>query len=122
VDDIQEALAEFERQKEFLPDAVPHVCNECPWRRESCPGYLGPYDAFQWVNRLTSEGAIECHKTVSGDDQPWEEVKQCRGAAIVRGNIGKMPRNEKVVVGPVDKETCFATPQEFVEHHTGGIK
>lgn len=103
-----------------LPEATRKPCNECPWRRESWNGHLGPYAAPLWVALVLSDEPIACHKTVVEDDD-WEEgdVRQCMGAAIFRANIFKRPRNREVVVGEADRELVFASPAEFEEHHSG---
>lgn len=63
-----------------------------------------------------SEEPIACHKTIQVNDE-WEGARQCRGAAIYRANVCKLPRSDEVVVGPVDRESVFATPSQFIEHH-----
>jgi hypothetical protein len=118
--ELRERMAEWERQQQYLPDAVPEPCRECPWRRNSVPGHLGPYSAVKWLDKLHGEGAIECHLTVRESGAPWDEVKQCRGAAIMRANVCKSPRNPKVIVGPTDTEKVFETNEEFLEHHMEG--
>jgi len=47
-----------------LPQATPRPCNDCPWRRKSCAGWLGPFG-----------------------------IKQCAGAAVYRANVCKSPRD-----------------------------
>lgn len=108
------------RQPDVLPPAVSSPCNECPWRRSSAPGHLGPYSAQQWVRIAHGESAIACHKTIviSGE---WEGARQCAGAAAFRANVCKSPRNPTVASGP-GREDVFQTNSEFVEHHTGGTQ
>ena len=107
-----------------LPEATPSPCNECPWRREAEGGHLGPYSPLDWIKIAHSDSPIACHKTVVvtnplegiGDwDHP--KIRQCRGAAIFRANVAKTPRNLDVITGPVDKESCFGTNEEFAAHH-----
>lgn len=111
-----------ERQAEFgipmeLPDCVKEPCNECPWRRESAAGWLGPHPPEDWIMMAHGETPIMCHKTVT-EDENFEGTKQCRGAAMFRAHIAKSPRRADMPTGPVDKEKVFATNDEFMEHHT----
>lgn len=101
---------------EELPPAIKSPCSECPWRRESWAGYLGPLTAEQWIALAQSDFPIMCHKTIEESDN-YEGTFQCAGAATFRANIAKSPRRPDVVTGPVDRENVFASPQEFIEHH-----
>ena len=100
-----------------LPEAVVRACNECPWRRDSAPGWLGPYTPEQWRRLAHSDEPIACHKTLD-DDDTWEGAYQCRGAATYRANVGKLPRDPNVARTPADREAIFASPTEFLEHHS----
>lgn len=100
-----------------LPSATVRPCNECPWRRNSAPGWLGPYDAQKWLDIAHGEAPIACHQTIC-EDESWEGgVLQCKGAAIFRHNLFKLPRNPEVAIGPSDVVTVFRTNQEFLAHH-----
>lgn len=72
-------------------------------------GWLGRRKPESWIQAAHSETVIECHT---------KEGCHCAGVAIYRGNVGKLPRNEEVLALPKDKKTVFATPQEFLDHHT----
>lgn len=99
-------------------DCVKEPCNECPWRRKAAPGWLGPYDANDWIKTAQSDTAIACHKTIK-QSGAWEGTKQCRGASIFRSNIGKMSRDPRVVVSESDFDSVFGSPEEFILHHEG---
>jgi hypothetical protein len=105
-----------------LPDALHKPCNDCPWRRNAAPGWLGPYTAEEWVQLAHSDEPIACHLTIEVEDS-WEEgvIRQCAGAAIYRANVCKSPRNPEVVVLPSDTETVFATPNQFMDYHDRGL-
>lgn len=107
-----------------LPDVQPSPCGECPWRRISLPGWLGPFEAGEWVALAHSDEPIACHTTLGV--QPDEDsqvvwldprIRQCAGAATYRANVAKRPRTLGVITGPVDRVKVFATPAEFKEHH-----
>lgn len=104
-----------------LPNATPTPCNDCPWRTNATKGWLGPYDADEWVMLAHSDEPIACHQTIPGnvDIGDWETdgMKQCRGAASYRANVCKSPRDPQVARGPVDRENVFTSPMAFKEHH-----
>lgn len=83
-------------------------CGDCPWRRRSLEGWTGSLSADDWVAIACSEDTADCH-TLSG--------AQCAGLAIFRANICKVPRDPKAFRLPRDKKDCFATPNEFLDHH-----
>lgn len=107
-----------------LPEATKVPCNECPWRREAAPGWLGPLDAHEWLETVHSDIAIACHKTIPEggyhDDDVWENstMRQCAGAAQFRRNVFKSPRDPSVAVARERDDTeIFGTNTEFKEHH-----
>lgn len=106
-----------------LPDATAKPCSDCPWRRVATQGWLGPLTPEMWVEGVHSDAPIACHQTIVrvGDDGlgSWDDpaMRQCRGAAIFRANVCKMPRDTNVVTGPADEETVFASNAEFLAHH-----
>lgn len=111
VQSIEDALS-----REY-PEATPKPCNDCPWRREALPGWLGPYDADGWIEAAHGEVPIACHETIPSGGGWGKKTKQCRGVAMYRANVCKSPMNPTIEVGPVDRENIFASPTEFREHH-----
>lgn len=99
-----------------LPPAVAKSCNDCPWRKDSIPGWLGPYDARRWLEIVHSDEPIACHMTIK-ESGSWTGAFQCKGAAIYRANVAKVPREDDVATATADRLTVFANPQEFREHH-----
>lgn len=95
---------------EAKPSAVQHKapCSDCPFRRDSLPGWLGGSTSAQYAKLACSDEIILCH-TVIGP--------QCAGAAIYRANICKEVRSKKVLRLPKDKVKVFAWVTEFMEHH-----
>ena len=102
------------------PPAVPQCCSDCPWRRNSVAGWLGPYDAEKWLQIAHGESAVACHKTIPVRGGWGKNTKQCRGMGIFRRNVLKRPRNESITVGPENHEVVFSTDQEFLNHHAKG--
>ncbi len=84
-------------------------CSDCPFRRDALPGWLGG-DTPEYYTRLAqSDLLIHCHTKLG---------PQCAGAAIYRANIGKVPRDRKVLRLLPDKMTVFSWPTEFINHHS----
>jgi hypothetical protein len=106
-----------------LPPVTERICAECPWARDSAPGWLGPLTADEWLTLVHGEQPIACHTTIVDADEngegDWSDprMRQCRGAAIYRANVGKMPRRPDVARLPADTERVFGW-HEFKEHHT----
>lgn len=102
-----------------------HPCRECPWRRVSAPGWLGPHSAEHWVEMAHGDGQIACHMTIppdSDDDNPdIASMTTCSGSAIFRRNVCKSPRTLRGLPEyqlPDDREAVFGWNNEFLAHHT----
>lgn len=105
---------------DFGFDGQPSVatpCNECPWRRDAEPGYLGPHSPEEWLTLAHFDTPIACHKTIKTPLR-WEGASQCAGAAAFRANVAKSPRDPRVARGPA-RADVFASNQEFLDHHKG---
>lgn len=83
-------------------------CGDCPWRRDSLPGWTGGLDPNVWVRTAHGEERIECH-TMTG--------VQCAGAAVYRANVCKLTRDPDNLRLPPDRAKVFGRPTEFIEHH-----
>lgn len=125
--------------------ACRRICRECPFRRESWPGYLGNDNPTEFVNKAEAGVAMPCHMKVDYEQPDWEaraaSAPLCRGALTYLQNNGKRPyvppvevpipeflRAEIPVVldaldnGDVepDRETVFTWRHEFIDHHQKG--
>ncbi len=87
-------------------------CHDCPWRRKAIPGWLGDTSAPEWIQCAHGEAVIECHTLKSR-----RGAHHCAGAAIYRANVCKSTRTPQLKLPP-DAEQVFASPQEFLTHHT----
>jgi hypothetical protein len=88
------------------------ICNDCPWRRSSSPGWLGSeMDAVDWLGAAHADDTVECH-TRGGC--------HCIGVATYRENVCKLARAPNPQDIEVDRAEVFAGPQEFHQHHTRG--
>ena len=86
-------------------------CSDCPWSRDSIPGWLGGATVDDWLTAIQSDEPIDCHAL---------KGPQCAGAAIYRGNTFKLPRDPGVLRLDANKTHTFSGPDEFREHHRGG--
>lgn len=85
-------------------------CSDCPWSRASLKGWLGGESVGNWLREAHSDNEIPCHVHTGA---------QCAGSAIYRRNVLKSPRDKRVLTLPPDKQSVFATPTEFRQHHEG---
>lgn len=104
------------RMKTYLdakPCKIQHKkpCCDCPFSRESFPGWLAGFSPEKYVQLAHGDGKIDCHTKVG---------PQCAGAAIYRANVMKRPRDRICLELATDREGVFASPVEFIEHHGKG--
>lgn len=83
-------------------------CEDCPFSRESMPGWLGGGTVDEWLALAHGEVSSECHV---------KHTQQCAGLAIYRANVGKRPRDPLLLRLPSNKKACFSTIREFIAHH-----
>lgn len=89
-------------------------CGDCPFRRDSIPGWLGSHDDPKWWMRVAhGEGRMECHARKAPNDGSWH----CAGAAIFRANICKVPKDSSILALPGDTKKVFSWDNEFEAHH-----
>jgi hypothetical protein len=100
-------------------------CGQCPWRRECAPGWLGA-DTPEGFLATTMAGVhMPCHSAVDYERGDWQEQTKtaptCAGSLVFLKNICKLPRDPIMVAEraqvEVDRETVFARPDEFLNHH-----
>lgn len=100
---------------------TPGPCDECPWRRNSARGWLGPLSADDWLALAHADAPIACHKTIEVSEQWTDATRQCAGAAIFRGNVCKSPRDPRVAVLHADRDRVFGWNDQFKAHHSGPL-
>jgi len=91
-------------------------CSDCPFRRESSPGWLGPNLLADIIEKYETDEEFICHKTLGESD------KICRGYVHLRNNACKDAHTSnrlfKVQNDLAGEENgCFETIEEFIEHH-----
>lgn len=115
-------------------------CSDCPFRRDSTPGWTGDSDPEWFVESALSDYAeyqagsklAPCHQTVDYTDPDWptkmDQVAACAGSLIFAQNNCKTPRDPEreraVKQVDADHETVFTSRQEFIDHHRreGGMQ
>ncbi len=83
------------------------ACSDCPLRRDSLNGWLGGATPEQYAGLCHSDEVVECHVHAGS---------RCAGLAIYRRNVAKWQPEEHRL--PADREAIFATPMEFIAHHS----
>jgi hypothetical protein len=75
-------------------------CSECPFRKNSLPGWLGPYaNPLELVTIINNETHFACHLTMDSDDledADTSKYRYCRGALQFMIKNGKLPRDHKL--------------------------
>lgn len=83
-------------------------CQDCPWRRDSLPGWLGGGSPQEFAACAHSDELILCHTLLGA---------QCAGAAIYRRNVAKYVEPPMLRLAK-DETLVFSTRTEFETHHT----
>lgn len=101
-------------------------CKECPYRKDSAPGWLGEasYDPVEFLKQLDLVFAHPCHKTVdweSNDTLAVLDAPPCQGMLQFAKNACKMlqyrPYEDIRKKLKVNDSVVFATRQDFIDHH-----
>lgn len=103
-----------------LHDPAPVPCVECPTRRTATAGYLGGYTAEMFIGMLYSQASVACHMTRGFKEGDPTAMKHCTGACAFRANAGirtGTAADRAIAKVGEDRETFFATPEEFYMHH-----
>ena len=100
------------------------LCNECPFKKGSLPGWLGPWEPDELVDYVfRSDQAFACHKTLGDEeDTPVENHVICKGSVLFLEKNMVIPRTNLVLrtlLKSVKEEELedIMTKQEFLNHH-----
>jgi hypothetical protein len=94
-------------------------CVECPFKKESAPGWLGGETAEDTFRHIKAEADFACHLT---RDKKLKEMSRCRGSMLFMRKSGQMPRyNTQLAkdlqdMGKPDTSAILSVP-EFFKHH-----
>lgn len=119
--------------KKGMQRAIKSPCVECPFRRDSAPGYLGGYTPEMYLEAVRSPASLACHKSAGFHEGKIESQRVCTGLAAFRANIGHIASVVHPQYGVVpsqahestqyvgcDDEHYFGNEQEFYDHHKPG--
>ena len=102
-------------------------CNDCPFRKNSIPGWLSTYSPQDLHHLImVSEMPFPCHLSHTEElkfgDAGNSEHPLCAGALMFMKVNGKIPRDPEMakIVKNIDKKDCknILSVQEFYKHHT----
>lgn len=115
-------------------------CENCPFRRDCLPGWLGRDRAKEIADgMLVQQATFACHKTVEWTDNEGEEdgepeqlvvnqeeQEHCAGALIMMLKIGQLNQLARIAhrLGYFDPDAMgmtapvFGSAQAFIKHHT----
>ncbi len=105
-------------------------CTDCPFRKNSLPGWLSDYTPRELHNIIMAEKPFPCHMThpnniVTYEDAGSEEYPLCAGALQYMKKAAKLPLNPELraLVSGIDRTQLdnILTVPEFFEHHSKKI-
>ncbi len=104
------------------------TCNDCPFRKQSLPGWLGDYNSAQELHNIVmSEAPFPCHLTHTDEEISFEEAGTvehplCAGALMYMRKAGKLPRNKELLDAmksfPISELDAILSYREFFQHHS----
>lgn len=98
------------------------ACKQCPFRRNSAPGWLGSSEPGEFLALADSELRTPCHLHVDYESADWKAAAaaapQCVGRSVHSANRCKQ-HGPDILRQPADRDAFFARPHEFVAHHAG---
>ena len=101
-------------------------CAECPFRRTSTQGYLGPWDSPESLIQAAHSdfgGGFACHLTVKQNGS-WEGAQVCAGSLLSANKSFKLYSDPELSALQTDIDTApideVMDAQEFMEYHNSG--
>jgi hypothetical protein len=86
-------------------------CSDCPWRKNSIRGWLGPLGVIGWLRVARGDSNVTCHTLKKPTKGHW----QCAGIATYRANTCKIPKDPLALRLPSSKDVF--TFGEFEKYH-----
>lgn len=123
-----------------MANSKPSPCNECPFRRTSWKGYVGPHASANEILTLVHyDGKFPCHVAANKEaekpenrDKEFAEVAMspkvvhCVGSLAYRNNTCKRPSPhypemtaQQEAAGK--RDDVFRDPMEMMQYHDGQI-
>jgi hypothetical protein len=94
-------------------------CVECPFRKNSAPGWLGGETVEDTFRHIKGEADFACHLT---RNKKKSEMSRCRGSMMFMRKSGQLPKyNVRLLkdlqeMGKPDASEILSVP-EFFKHH-----
>lgn len=93
-------------------------CANCPFRKDSCKGWLGK----ERMTEILNADSFVCHKTVNHelDKDMDNDRKQCAGFMLIKGeesSFVKLAKLMNIDTGITGKELVFETKEDCINHH-----
>lgn len=67
-------------------------CNECPYRKQSIPGYFGGHDGNQYRSFISQDTTVACHtRTKFNDNGDPRKISYCTGHIAAQIKSCKSP-------------------------------
>lgn len=99
-------------------------CKECPFKKDSAPGWLGPWNPLTLHQYIIGEAPFACHSTTANNDD-FSPIELCAGSLIYAKNCGKSYRNRTLNLESKNikknKEDYLGFPG-FLHHHNKNVK
>lgn len=101
---------------------VPKPCNECPFRKDSLRGYLGPWTGrvLDFLHDAMSEGGFACHQTIEINNHWTPRTRVCAGSLRFANKCAKYYRDEELAelqeTQPKDDPNILGL-LEFTKYH-----
>ena len=95
-------------------------CKECPFKKDSAAGWLGPYKTpLQFIQDSFQQDGMLCHMTV---DRGCGDLKVCAGSLHCANKsakefVGDLLVEQRAVKDDTDAADECMTAPEFIEHH-----
>ena len=108
-----------------MQQACEKMCDQCPWRKNSAPGWLGAANPEDFIQAIRQEGKLPCHAMVDYENEDWkehlddDEILHCAGAILATKKMCKMPHNleHAQLVSEAQPDENHMNHFEFIEHH-----
>jgi hypothetical protein len=112
----------------WRPEKRRNPCKECPFRKNSAPGYLGADYPEHFLEMTMRDADMPCHMDIDYSKKDWLEKQEpdaplCVGAMQFQNNNMKLSRNPEVAAAQHALGTSphvFTRPEEFLIHHQTG--
>lgn len=106
--------------------AAKKACRECPFRKQSLGGWLGPWKSAQeLLTQAFSESGLACHMMLHLSHEEGG-TPVCTGSLVCANKSGKLYRDRELneaqntLIAHPDEDILHA--QEFLVHHRSRVK